>query len=186
MLKFRGKLTSKIYGVTVDYSKAIRVGRALADISQRDLSRRISVDPSLVSMLENGRRKPSLEILQKIAVALGIPFHLFTLLASGPDEIKNADVEIDQWQLEKLALAGQKNELFFYLPGISSDKLGNLASRTFPRWRTAIAAVLEGLPAGARVALVPTQQKVPAFRFSLARSRRIRQATSLPCAPSEV
>jgi nickel-dependent lactate racemase len=71
------------------------------------------------------------------------------------DEIKNADVEIDQWQLEKLALAGQKNELFFFLPGISSDKLGNLASRTYPSWRTAIAAVLEGLPAGARVALVP-------------------------------
>lgn len=91
MLKFRGKLTSKNYGVTVNYSKAIRVGRALADISQRDLSRRISVDPSLVSMLENGRRKPSLEMLQKVAVALGIPFHLFTLLASEPDEIKDAD-----------------------------------------------------------------------------------------------
>lgn len=113
MLKFRGKLTSKNYGVTVDYSKAIRVGRALADISQRDLSRRISVDPSLVSMLENGRRKPSLEILQKVAVALGIPFHLFTLLASGPDEIKDADpntVRQLALALSKLLLTGGELE----------------------------------------------------------------------------
>lgn len=86
------------FGITVDYSKAIRVGRALADVSQRDLSRKISVDPSLVSMLENGRRKPSVEILQKVAAALRIPFHLFTLLASEPGEIKVADPNT-VWQL---------------------------------------------------------------------------------------
>jgi lactate racemase len=71
------------------------------------------------------------------------------------NEIGNAAVEVDQWQLEKLALAGQKYELFFYLPGISNDKLGNLASRCFASPAAAVAAVLDGLPAGARVALVP-------------------------------
>ena len=71
------------------------------------------------------------------------------------EEIGNADVVVDQWQLEKLALAGQKHELFFYLPGIANDKLGNLAYRCFASWQTATAAVLDGLPAGARVALVP-------------------------------
>jgi lactate racemase len=71
------------------------------------------------------------------------------------DEIRDAAVEIDQWQLEKLALAGQKYELFFYLPGIAKEKLGNLASRAFPGWEAATAAVLHGLPPGARVALVP-------------------------------
>jgi len=104
VLKFRGELTSKNYRITVDYSKAIRVGRALADVSQRDLSRKISVDPSLVSMLENGRRKPSLDILQKVAVALRIPFHLFTLLASEPGEIKDADPKT----VRQLALALSK------------------------------------------------------------------------------
>jgi hypothetical protein len=47
------------------------------------------------------------------------------------EEIRNAEVQVDQWQLEKLALAGQKHELFFYIPGIANDKLGNLASRCF-------------------------------------------------------
>jgi nickel-dependent lactate racemase len=71
------------------------------------------------------------------------------------EEIGKADVEIDQWQLEKLALAGQKYGLFFYLPGIANSQLGGLASRAFPSWKAATAAVLEGLAPGARVALVP-------------------------------
>jgi lactate racemase len=71
------------------------------------------------------------------------------------DEIKSAPVVIDQWQLEKLALAGQKYDLYFYLPGLKSHELGNLASRAFPSWKAATSAVLDGLSAGARVALVP-------------------------------
>jgi hypothetical protein len=70
-------------------------------------------------------------------------------------EIGNAEVEIDQWQLEKMALVGLRHELFFYIPGVANDKLGNLASRCFPSAQTAVAALLDGLPAGARVALVP-------------------------------
>ncbi len=70
-------------------------------------------------------------------------------------EIKDAPVVIDQWQLEKLALAGQKNELFFYLPGVRQEQLGQLASRCFTTWQEATAAVIADLPRGARVALVP-------------------------------
>jgi nickel-dependent lactate racemase len=71
------------------------------------------------------------------------------------DEIGSADVEVDQWQLEKLALAGQKYELSFYLPGVTNDQVGNLASRCFADPAAAVAAVLKGLPTGARVALIP-------------------------------
>jgi nickel-dependent lactate racemase len=71
------------------------------------------------------------------------------------DEIRSADVEIDQWQLEKLALTGQKHELFLYVPGLAKERLGGLASRCFWDSKSAVDAVLKGLPAGARVALVP-------------------------------
>ena len=70
-------------------------------------------------------------------------------------EIGDAPVVIDQWQLEKLALAGQKYELFFYLPGVPREQAGNLASRCYGSWQEATSAVLAGLPAGARVALIP-------------------------------
>ncbi len=71
------------------------------------------------------------------------------------EEIGNAPVQVDQWQLEKLALAGQKHELFFYMPGVANKKLGNLAPRCFPTAQAATAAVLNGLATGARVALIP-------------------------------
>jgi nickel-dependent lactate racemase len=79
----------------------------------------------------------------------------FSSYESFLEEIGNAEVEIDQWQLEKMALVGLRHELFFYIPGVANDKLGNLASRCFPSVQAAVAALLAGLPAGARVGLVP-------------------------------
>ena len=64
-------------------------------------------------------------------------------------------VEVDQWQLEKLALTGLKHELLFYTPDISSAELGGLAPLVYTTVEEAVAAVLQGLPSGARVALVP-------------------------------
>jgi lactate racemase len=71
------------------------------------------------------------------------------------DAIRESPVEVDQWQLEKLALVGVEHELFFYTPGVTRDQLGCLGSRLFPDIHRAVAAVLEGVPNGARVVLVP-------------------------------
>jgi nickel-dependent lactate racemase len=71
------------------------------------------------------------------------------------DEIDGAEVEVDQWQVEKLALTGLKCELFFYTPGVSKEQLGCLGARAFDNLNDAVAAVLDGLPAGARVVLIP-------------------------------
>ena len=71
------------------------------------------------------------------------------------DEIKDSEVVVDQWQLEKLALTGLQNELFFYTPGVTREQLGALGSRLFSNLNEALDAVLSGLPPMARVALVP-------------------------------
>ena len=71
------------------------------------------------------------------------------------DAIRETPVEVDQWQLEKLALVGVEHELFFYTPGVTTDQLGCLGSRLFTDIDRAVAAVLEGVPPGARVVLVP-------------------------------
>ena len=71
------------------------------------------------------------------------------------NEIDGAAVEVDQWQLEKLALVGEKFELFFYTPGVTRGQMGFLAERAFGSIDEAVFATLDGLPADARVALVP-------------------------------
>ena len=71
------------------------------------------------------------------------------------EEIREPPVEVDQWQLEKLALTGLNYELFFYVPGVRKKELGFLQRRAFENLNEAVIAVLDGLPTGARVALVP-------------------------------
>jgi nickel-dependent lactate racemase len=70
-------------------------------------------------------------------------------------EIENTPVEVDQWQLEKLALTGLKNELLFYTPGAARNELGSLGANAFADANEAVAALFSGLAPGARVALLP-------------------------------
>jgi lactate racemase len=71
------------------------------------------------------------------------------------DEIAQAEVVVDQWQLEKLALTGLQNDLFFYTPGVTKAQLGALGDRLFYDLKQALNFVLKDLPSNARVALVP-------------------------------
>ena len=77
----------------MDYSKAIRIARSLADMPQKELARRISIDPSLISMIESGKRKPTRDVLERIAEALGMPFHLLALLATEAEDVGSNDSE---------------------------------------------------------------------------------------------
>ena len=69
--------------------------------------------------------------------------------------LENSSVEVDQWQLERLALCARQYELFFYTPGAAKSELGCLSERTFDALDAAMAATLAGLSRQARVALVP-------------------------------
>ncbi|MGO9775405.1 MAG: helix-turn-helix domain-containing protein [Terracidiphilus sp.] len=95
----------------MDYGKAIRIVRALADIPQRELARRMEVDPSLISMLEAGKRKPSREFLERFAAELGVPFHLLILLSSESSNAKASNPEaIQRLALELAGLLFKKDD----------------------------------------------------------------------------
>jgi nickel-dependent lactate racemase len=99
-------------------------------------------------------------VLGECAEGIGSPefarkLESFSGHANYLDAIRLSAVEIDQWQLEKLALCGLEHELFFYTPGVSKAQLGSLGAQAYDDLQEAIAALLDGLPAGARIALVP-------------------------------
>lgn len=71
------------------------------------------------------------------------------------EQIREEAVEVDQWHVEKLALMGNKFDLFFFTPGVTRGQLGVLAYQCFSSLEEALAATLAGLPNDARVALVP-------------------------------
>jgi len=87
----------------MDYGKAIKILRAVAGLEQRELADIAGVDPSLISMIESGKRKPSLSTLEQITGAFEIPQYLFTLLAAGHDDLSTSHPEELQEAAESLA-----------------------------------------------------------------------------------
>jgi len=71
------------------------------------------------------------------------------------DSIAGEPVIPDQWQLEKVALVGLERELFFFTPGVCAADLGAFAPRVYTELTAALSAFLAGLPANARIALIP-------------------------------
>lgn len=71
----------------MDYGRAIRLVRSARRMSQAELAEHIECASSFVSLLENNQRDPSLQTLEAIADAFGIPTYLLLLLASEPSDL---------------------------------------------------------------------------------------------------
>jgi transcriptional regulator with XRE-family HTH domain len=85
----------------MNYSKAVRMARSIANISQQELAKRAALNRSYISLIESGDRKATTETLGRIATALEIPPHLFTLLA-----VEETDkAAISQEQINSLGVA---------------------------------------------------------------------------------
>jgi lactate racemase len=69
--------------------------------------------------------------------------------------IEAAPVTIDQWQLEKLAIATQKAEIFYCVPGLPQQYMEALWGPGFRSPDEALRAFFAGLPRGSRVAVIP-------------------------------
>lgn len=72
----------------MSYGKALKLIRTSRNISQKELSVLVDVNPSYISLIEKGKRIPTIEIIEKIVKALDIPIHLFFLLSSDKEEVK--------------------------------------------------------------------------------------------------
>jgi nickel-dependent lactate racemase len=71
------------------------------------------------------------------------------------DATAGAPVTIDQWQLEKLALAVQKAKIFYCVPGLPAEQRNALWGPAFDNAEEALQAFYEDLPRGSRVAVIP-------------------------------
>jgi len=99
-------------------------------------------------------------LIAECSEGTGAPeFHrMVTENSSGTAFLKKLDsaaVEVDQWQLEKLALVQQNCELLFYVPGVSKADRTSLWGPSFDKVHEAVTALTSDLPAGARIAVIP-------------------------------
>lgn len=78
-----------------DYGKSFRIIRAAFGLRQAELAARMPVTASQLSLIEAGKRQPSLRVINGLAQAVGIPAALISLLAStGADFESKADADI--------------------------------------------------------------------------------------------
>ena len=75
----------------------------MSGLQQKELAERAGLDASYLSLIEMGKRTPSLSAITKLSKALGLPQHLFMLLASEPDDLSAADANELQRAAESLA-----------------------------------------------------------------------------------
>ncbi|MEO8661377.1 MAG: nickel-dependent lactate racemase [Bryobacteraceae bacterium] len=70
------------------------------------------------------------------------------------DRLASQPVEVDQWQLEKLALVARGQNIFYYLPGLPPEYHPHLWGQSFSTAAAAVQALLADLPPQARIALI--------------------------------
>jgi transcriptional regulator with XRE-family HTH domain len=78
-----------------DYAKAFRIIRAAFGLTQSELAARMPITASQLSLIEAGKRQPSLRVVNGLGSAVGVPTALISLLASADDDVKSKpDAEI--------------------------------------------------------------------------------------------
>jgi len=70
-----------------DYSRAFRIIRAAFGLKQSELAARMSISTSQLSLIEAGKRNPSIRVIDALARAVRVPGALVSLLAASRDEI---------------------------------------------------------------------------------------------------
>jgi transcriptional regulator with XRE-family HTH domain len=89
----------------MDFAKALRVSRAACGVSQQELAKAAGLSPSYVSLIESGKREPTIASMRKLAKALEIPVDLMMLLAiESGDQSKASGQAISQIAQSLLAM----------------------------------------------------------------------------------
>ncbi|HXO05150.1 MAG TPA: helix-turn-helix transcriptional regulator [Candidatus Sulfotelmatobacter sp.] len=93
----------------------MRIARAIAGLQQKELAELAKLDPSHISLIEVGKRVPSVGAIKKLAEALQIPKHLLMLLAAEPEDLDLNDpkeVERAAQSLAQLLLRNASHSRF--------------------------------------------------------------------------
>lgn len=79
----------------MNYNLAVKIIRAATNLSQTDFAKKIGIERSLLSRIENGKRTPTQRTLDLITERLGIPHDLIEMLAK--EEHKIGNLEKKDW-----------------------------------------------------------------------------------------
>jgi len=77
----------------MNYARALRTCRAAFGLQQQELAERAGLTKSYLSLVEKGERTPSAGAMEKLCSAMGVPLHLFSLLAAESEDLDKRPAE---------------------------------------------------------------------------------------------
>ena len=80
----------------MNVGRAIRMCRARKNLTQAALASRCDLSESYLSLIEAGRRDPTLSTLEVVARGLEIPLSMLVFLAAEPDELSAMSSEVKE------------------------------------------------------------------------------------------
>jgi transcriptional regulator with XRE-family HTH domain len=94
-----------------NYAKAFRIIRAAFGLKQSELAEKMPITASQLSLIEAGKRQPSLRVVNALAAAVGVPVALISLLASAPNDVAaKADQDVSDLARALLRLLVAAND----------------------------------------------------------------------------
>jgi transcriptional regulator with XRE-family HTH domain len=95
--------------------QAIKLMRTANGLRQKEIAERLSVTPNYISLIESGKREPSISFLNRLASALKVPVSAFFLWQESTNENKSIP-QLDKMrdllvQLEALHLLSTSGKL---------------------------------------------------------------------------
>lgn len=76
--------------------RAIKACRLARGMSQQDLAERVEMSPSYLSLLESGRKEPSLAMLRELAAGLDLSLDVLMLTAIDYGELRKRHAEMSE------------------------------------------------------------------------------------------
>lgn len=83
----------------INFANTIKTYRKKMGLTQVALARRVNIEPTYLSAIENGRREPSLTLVKQISKAVAVPAEIFFWDAI---ELKDS-MSIRDWRAINLA-----------------------------------------------------------------------------------
>jgi transcriptional regulator with XRE-family HTH domain len=101
------QIENKGFAVKLELGKAIRLVRNAQGMGLAQVAKKAKVGVPFLSLMERGKRSPSLETLRKIAKALSVPPEALVLLAGTAGTLRTDDETISDLaeSVQRLAIA---------------------------------------------------------------------------------
>lgn len=81
------------FSTKMNIGHALKVCRSAKRLSLGDVAERSHLSLSYLSMIESGKREPTLSAVEKISAAMGVPTPILLFLAADASELESLDPE---------------------------------------------------------------------------------------------